>query len=365
MFRQEEVEINELRSASQISNHPMVSFSASHVESRCEAMARLGLLRSSGSEDRERRYSPMRINLYFDNERSKLSWRNARLDPLYPPAIWLEPNDLRFLKNLVATDETSSVLDVDTSSTSWNKSLSYFRLTHLGLMQRVGTYRGRITERGERYLSSDLSTIAVVRGTVPRYMQILYWLGERTLSFLSWFDSSSPRQMPSLLSLSGSNSSVAGPSRGSIKTERAFMKAFWWRVPIYGLIFVSLLVLGFIYPSNLQIYGLFADIVGAVAVALGLFRGRQGIMTDTETMGSRMGGGLDPNSLRNTVASTIDGVFGALILVTGFSLQLIFFVIQQPIQIASLFPKVGIPLVIVVSALILAVVLYRRHQQNG
>lgn len=76
----------------------------------------------------------------------------------------------------------------------------------------------------------------------------------------------------------------------------------------------------------LQSYGLMLDAIGAVIIAMGLFRGIKGLQRDTP---SRYAGGailrgpvleMQPGPLSSTVRSTVDGFYGTLFLVSRYSL---------------------------------------------
>lgn len=80
---------------------------------------------------------------------------------------------------------------------------------------------------------------------------------------------------------------------------------------------------------NYQIYGLFFDMAGAIFLALGIIRGKSGLARDTQEKGGRLNndelekeGGIPRPSLKANVADTIDGIFGALFLIIGFSIQI-------------------------------------------
>lgn len=84
---------------------------------------------------------------------------------------------------------------------------------------------------------------------------------------------------------------------------------------------------------SLQIYGLVLDLVGAIVITRGLFRGYVGVITD---MGIVYEEARNPDetaatpsftqelqSLDSEVRATVDAVFGAIFLVGGFSIQIV------------------------------------------
>ena len=180
-------------------------------------------------------------------------------------------------------------------------SMNYFNL-----VSYTGIREAEITNKGEEYLNSEFSTISVVREELPPHAKLVYYLGDCVLSLLD------------LLEIGRGPVSL---SKSRMQIERAFIKAFWPRAPAYIFAGISILAFGLAKPSDLQIYGLLMDIIGAIAVALGLFRGTRGIKIDTENLGAMLGGGLDPQSLKSVVSSTLDGFFGTILLVCGFGLQ--------------------------------------------
>jgi hypothetical protein len=83
----------------------------------------------------------------------------------------------------------------------------------------------------------------------------------------------------------------------------------------------------YFYKINPQIYGLVLDMIGAIVIAFGLFRGTTGIERDTTThfLGSTYGGRQwkDKKELSAVVRNTVDGVWGAFFLLFGFTVQIV------------------------------------------
>jgi len=78
---------------------------------------------------------------------------------------------------------------------------------------------------------------------------------------------------------------------------------------------------------NPQIFGLILDMIGAIVIAFGLFRGTSGIERDTTThsTGAVLGGSVwkDKTELSAVVRNTVDGVWGTFFLLSGFAVQIV------------------------------------------
>ncbi|QLK24880.1 hypothetical protein HYG81_12255 [Natrinema zhouii] len=118
-----------------------------------------------------------------------------------------------------------------------------------------------------------------------------------------------------------------------------FQYWFYFRSKAYIAIVLVLIVLlqayeAFFYHKTvkLQLYGLVFDMVGAIVVARGLFRGYGGYLTDAnisppEIRNTNMHGIKRPtdreiNSLDSEIRASIDALLGGLLLVVGFSIQI-------------------------------------------
>lgn len=101
----------------------------------------------------------------------------------------------------------------------------------------------------------------------------------------------------------------------------------WYAVPFIGVVIaLTLDTCGILMTGlPLQAYGLALDAVGALIIASGLFRGVNGILIDTpEQKVGMINGGyswFEPGPLSSTVRSTVDGIYGAVFLFLGFTLQ--------------------------------------------
>ena len=161
-----------------------------------------------------------------------------------------------------------------------------------------------------------------VRLSFPLWKFVLLQLSNKILTILDKFDSEEPYF----------DFEVQTNERDKIRLFffAGFINRSKIYIPIYTilLIIVALDIQNLIsFAINLQIYGLMLDIVGAIAVALGLFRGVEGIKRDTDTrsIGAIYGGRTwkDKKSLSAVVRKTMDGAWGTIFLFSGFSVQII------------------------------------------
>lgn len=118
------------------------------------------------------------------------------------------------------------------------------------------------------------------------------------------------------------------------KVRLFFFRGFIRRSKYYLLIFIVFVIALWSditnqspFNLNLQVYGLLLDCFGAVLIASGLFRGVEGIERDAQTRSA----GLvfasttvwkDNKSLSAVVRNTVDGFWGMVYLVSGFSVQI-------------------------------------------
>jgi len=285
-----------------LAEHPDVHFPQSYVSYRCDVLKEYKML----DESAPNKYRVRSRSEYEENSREYLSAENVRLDTSYPPAVWIKEDDIEILQDLNRSDGPLYFRDVGERISPWKASASFSRLNYFNLVSYTGIREVEMTNKGEEYFNSEFSTISVVREELPLHAKSVYYLGDCVLS---------------LLDLLEIDRGPVSSSKSGVQIERAFIKAFWPRAPAYIFAGISILAFGLANPSDLQIYGLLMDIIGAIAVALGLFRGTRGIKVDTESTGAKLGGGLNTQSLESVVSSTIDGFFGTILLVGGFSLQ--------------------------------------------
>lgn len=142
-------------------------------------------------------------------------------------------------------------------------------------------------------------------------------IGKQLLSFLSWIEEAE-------------SGDILDYEEKEPVIERVFLEQFHyhskWPILATSLIIISFLIDAYLGPVEFQIYGLIFDMVGALFLALGIIRGKRGLARDTREKVGRVGngkkGGIHEASLRATVADTIDGLFGAMFLFIGFSIQI-------------------------------------------
>lgn len=117
------------------------------------------------------------------------------------------------------------------------------------------------------------------------------------------------------------------------KLRKYFHAAFYDRSKFYLPPFVLIIVLAIVdgcfglFGLHLQAYGLLLDALGAVIIALGLFRGLSEIKRDAPSYstGAQYGGTMywEPEALSATVRDTVNGIYGTTFLFIGFSIQFI------------------------------------------
>ncbi|WP_124194175.1 hypothetical protein [Natrarchaeobius chitinivorans] len=119
-----------------------------------------------------------------------------------------------------------------------------------------------------------------------------------------------------------------------------FQHWFYFRSRTYAAIVLVLVVLLYLYDIflyrsevPLQLYGLVLDMVGAVVIARGLFRGYGGFLTDTnvsapevrnpDKYGIKRPTNREINSLDSEIRASVDALLGGFLLISGFSIQII------------------------------------------
>lgn len=131
---------------------------------------------------------------------------------------------------------------------------------------------------------------------------------------------------------------------------------------------LSTLILGALVlaiSNNLQLQGLWFDGVGAFFLALSVVRGKAGIARDTREKAGRVTGGgvnIHREHLSSTVSNSVDGIFGAVSLLTGFLIQFI--------SIWGIIPVYWIPNEVVLTEIILFIlvisaIIFRYRWKRG
>lgn len=136
----------------------------------------------------------------------------------------------------------------------------------------------------------------------------------------------------------GTVASVSGRVYNINSLEDAFIDAFHRRFYGYTKIIISFIFIAsidYIYtcgigPKSTQIYGLLFSSIGGLLFARGLFQGERGLTTaSTERIPVK---GMDPSkdnamlesqALIEAAHDSVDAIWGAFFLVTGFILQII------------------------------------------
>jgi len=156
----------------------------------------------------------------------------------------------------------------------------------------------------------------------PRWKLALFITARKILNILDRFDSDEPYY----------EFSVKPGEKEKIRLFffAGFLDRSKWYFPVYSLLMAAIIMeILNIHNLNihLQIYGLVLDCFGAIIVALGLFRGIEGINRDTSTafIGGSYGGQAAKNTkeLSAIVRKTVDGAWGTVFLLSGFLIQII------------------------------------------
>ena len=153
---------------------------------------------------------------------------------------------------------------------------------------------------------------------VPRLPRpICDLVGTKLLEFLSRLESTNPGD-------------VMDYEDKRSKIEEVFLEQFHYRSkwPFWmGVFFcIAFFVVMGKGTNDFQVLGLAFDAAGAFFLALGIVRGRSGLARDTRETRGRLGmsssGGIHRAGLKANVADTINGLFGAALLLLGFTLQI-------------------------------------------
>jgi hypothetical protein len=288
-------------------------FPESYIQSRVEILEEFGLCYDAGDgryqarigeEELEDRRTLIR-NLSYRT----VIWKSeGKID-------WTDGEDLRLLQQFEDTEQPTSLHSLDDNYSSLEDSKTLSKLSQMGLVQPVDVDKYSLTEKGKKSINYELRVYDVVKPVIPGHVSPIHFAADKILKLLDYFDPST-------------DEAVRDVERSTWQAERIFHEQIRSRSSIYlatllsGFLLVAATEIGII-SLTLQRIGLLFDIAGAVFVALGLFRGRRGIAIESEELGGRFAGTipLQPESVRATTTSTLDGVFGTSLLVTGFILQ--------------------------------------------
>jgi hypothetical protein len=122
---------------------------------------------------------------------------------------------------------------------------------------------------------------------------------------------------------------------------------FWMynRIKTYAVILIGLIFTLYLYgiiqsvDISVQVYGLLLDMLGALIIARGLFRGPPGIWRDADipkvhekasNVNQRPSGMLnsEKRSLDSEYRKTVDAIIGAFLLANGFLIQIVGIIMQ-------------------------------------
>jgi hypothetical protein len=232
-------------------------------------------------------------------------------------AKWLDGDDLNNLQELENVAQPVKLWDLDDGSTTIEKLQAFSKYSQMGIVRRSSNNEFELTQQGEDILENRSRGFETMKHILPVSTLPIHYIADRILKVLDYFDGSS-------------ENAVRDINKSSWQAERIFHEEFESKIKNYSVVVGTLIILAgaahYQYlPIGLQRTGLIFDIVGAIFVALGLFRGRKGIAIESEEFGGRFAGSipLQPESVRATTTSTLDGVFGTILLVSGFTLQFI------------------------------------------
>jgi hypothetical protein len=165
---------------------------------------------------------------------------------------------------------------------------------------------------------SDVEDMAM-----PEFARLTRPLSSAVLGFLDW------KESPSAY-----HETTVEPGENE-KTAKYFHTAFYYRTRFYLPLFILITGVAVLdatgairFTIEKQAYGLLLDFFGAIFIASGLFRGVEGIQRDTPMRdpSARYEGSnpwYSPASLTSSARDTVDALYGATYLITGFLLQLL------------------------------------------
>lgn len=288
--------------------------SEAHIQSRAKILEKFGICHVGGEG-----YQSRIDNKELQESESlirNLSNRTVTWNP-QKNIEWVDEDDLEVLRSLESVEQPATIHSIEDGSSSLERSKTLSKLTHAGLVEQATMDEFRITEKGKQAIEYEIGPFAATKSIIPLRSKPLQHLANHILALLDYFDPST-------------QNSIRDMDSASWQAEQIFHEQFHSKSLLYsitlifGSFFAVFSVVGYL-PIKLQPVGLLFDIVGAVFVALGLFRGRRGIAIESEELGGRFAGSipLQPESVRAIVTSTLDGVFGTILLITGFTLQFI------------------------------------------
>lgn len=238
----------------------------------------------------------------------------------YPPVPWLTSSELRTLNEIENAGGETSIEKLTNHREKIKKVAEAEKLAKLGILSKKNMTGYTISEKGTRMISGEITQSEALKNNLPTRVNIIHTIGEKLLSLFGKFDPSEDQVLPDIQS-------------ATYQINPVFLDQFRQRIRIYKFIPVIIFVFWLIISisgsimANLQTYGLLLDVIGASLVAIGLFRGITGFAVDVEENVGRLGGDgkrpLRPAQLASATTDTVDGFFGVVFLIVGFSLQII------------------------------------------
>ncbi|MFD1563089.1 hypothetical protein ACFR99_05970 [Haloarchaeobius amylolyticus] len=193
---------------------------------------------------------------------------------------------------------------------------------HCGKLQEKGfislnSGKFCLTETGERYLEGNIDEYELYSSSVPIHIHFSRKIGGWTLTLLDVIESNQ-------------YSTIKDIDKARDQVEYHFLDVFSQRFYQYTL-FLAIIV-GFWFSDGLidgfklciPLYEILT-LLGTLLLARSIVRGRYGIAVETEESAGRTAGmnspALMPSAVRATVYDTVDGLWGAILIVIGFSFQ--------------------------------------------
>lgn len=294
-----------------------IPFPVTQIESRLEVLEYYGLCYHVGNGTYDISGSDWREKTDEELVRD-LSWRNVHPEEEVPVFEWLNTTTLPIIKRVHEVDGTATLEDIEKYSPKLETSAFLSRCIRVGIAERVWPDKFQLTEKGGQLAKGEISVIEAVYDSQPLHTRILYRVASFILAILNRFD-------PNM------SDSVKNLDRAGHQAKITFTEQFGGLIAVYSLVVILITSLIFLpqylgMSVNLQAIGLVSDIIGATFVALGLFRGKRGLAVSSEDYAGRIRGEqspeLQPASVRESVRSTLHGVFGTFLLIGGFTLQL-------------------------------------------
>jgi hypothetical protein len=289
-------------------------FRESYVRTRLELLEKYNLCYHSGDGKYRSHLDREQIVEKEDRIRN-IGYRTVKYEP-ETPIEWFDREDVANLDHL-QNYEPAAIWEMDGVTTSLEEASKFSKYSDAGLVTQTTPSKYVLTSHGLDVSENEITPYQAIRPLISKFRLPIHMVAQAILSILGRFDSSS-------------ENTVRNIDASAWQAERIFHNIFPVKSPIYLILSICGVMAVYasyqgIVPIGFQALGLGFDVVGAIFVALGLFRGRKGIAIDSEELAGRFASEipLQNESVKTTTASTLDGVFGTIFLISGFILQLI------------------------------------------